>query len=273
MWDSLVSVAELKNITSIFLTTSIYIFGEAAITTNIYMQAGRGIGALSEQNLLRNLMDECIQFTGMDVYYIPRKLANFDVIFGEDSTSFFNQFVIIEMYLQSYEGFTGEDDFMSKIGLRTKEEAIFKVSRRRFTELIVDRGLTGGIPRPREGDLLYVPFDNNLFEIRNVSLKDPFYQLQDYYSFNIACSLFQYSSEIIETGIPEIQDSLPPSLDNKLYNFITGDENVTIDATVPELAGVGIDKIDYNSSNKDIHTESNAIVDFSEANPFGLSGQ
>lgn len=237
------------------------------------MQAGRGIGAASEQNLLRNLIDESIQFTGMDVYYLPRQLANFDEIFGEDNTSYFNQFQVIEMYLESYEGFTGEDDFMSKIGLRTKEEAIFKVSRRRFTELIYERGLVGDIPRPREGDLIYCPMDNNLFEIRNASLKNPFYQLQDYYSFNIACSLFQYSSEIIDTGITEIQESLPPSLDNKLYAFITGTENVTIDATVPELAGVGIDKIDYNSSNKDIHTESNAIVDFSEANPFGLSGQ
>jgi hypothetical protein len=243
------------------------------MATNPFMQAGKGIGAASEQNLLRNLMDESIQFTGCDCYYIPRKLANFDAIFGEDNTSYFNQFVIIEMYLQSYEGFTGEDDFMSKIGLRTKEEVILKVSRRRFTELIVDRGLTEGIPRPREGDLIWLPMDNNLFEIRNTSLKDPFYQLQDYYSFNISCSLFQYSSEIIETGIPEIQDSLPPSLDNKLYNFITGNENVTIDATVPELAGVGIDKIDYNSSNKDIHTEANAITSWAEINPFGLSGE
>jgi hypothetical protein len=209
----------------------------------------------------------------MDVKYIPRR-ATIDPLFGEDNTSYFDQFVTIEMYFESKESFGGADDFMSKLGLRTTEEAVFRVAKRRWEELIGSTGITQNSIRPNEGDLLWVPFDQNLFEIRKVSLKDPFYQLNDFYSYTLTCSLFQYGSESITADIPEMQDQLPTSLDNLLYPSIVGvGENLTIDPTTQELATAGITTVDYNTANKDIHTDAAAIQSFSESNPFGLSGQ
>ena len=244
------------------------------MAVNRFMQQGRGIGALSEQNLVRDLIDESIQFTGMDVFYIPRKLANFDSIFGEDNTSYFDQFVMIEMYFESIDKFGGQDDYISKLGLRTAEEAVFRVSRRRWDEEVGARMITQNSLRPNDGDLLWVPFDNNLFEIRNVSMKDPFYVLSDYYSYTLYCSLFQYSSEIITAAVPDMLDQLPPSLDNLLYpTIVTTGENVTIEPTPTELLSVGVvAPIDYNTANQALHTENVAIQNWAETNPFGLSG-
>jgi hypothetical protein len=244
------------------------------MATNPYMQAGRGIGAKNEQNLIRDLIDESIQFTGMDVHYIPRKIANFDAIFGEDNTSYFDQFVTIEVYFESTEKFGGMDDYMSKLGLRTNEEANFRVSKRRWEELIGSTGITQNTIRPNEGDLLYVPFDNNIFEIRRVSMKDPFYILNDFYSYTLECSLFQYGSERITADIPEMIDQIPTSLDNLLYPSIVGvGENLTVDPTTQELASAGITTVDYDTANKDLHSENATIANFTESNPFGLSNQ
>lgn len=238
------------------------------------MQAGRGIGSISEQNLVRDLIDESIQFTGMDCYYIPRKLANFDAIFGEDNTSYFDQFVAIEMYFESVTKFSGQDDYISKLGLRTQEEAVFRVSRRRWDEEVGARMITQNNFRPNDGDLLWVPFDNNLFEIRTVSMKDPFYILNDYYSYTLYCSLFQYGSERITADLPDMQEQLPPSLDNLLYPTIVGvGQNVTIDPSIPQLESVGIvPPIDYNTANQAIHTENATVQNWTDTNPFGLSG-
>lgn len=249
------------------------------MATNKYMQAGRGIGNSSEQDLLHNLITESIQFLGQDLYYIPRNIPNFDELFGECPTSNFSHFAVIEMYMESFDGFDGKDDYMSKFGLRTQEEVVFRVSKRRFEEVIgssFTRTLPNNDIRPNEGDLLYFAMDNNLFEIKNVSLKDSFYQLQNFYSYLLTCTLFQYSSEVIDTGVPEIQNAVPPSLDNLLYpSFIGSTENVLIDATVNELAIVNIgttplNQIDYDTSNKTLKTEGDGILNFSESNPFGL---
>ena len=248
------------------------------MATNKYLSNGRGIGATSERELLHSLMKECIQQLGMDVFFIPRKIANFDQLYGEDPTSYFDKNTVLEMYLESYDGFDGKDDYMSKWGLRTEEMAIFKVSRRRFDEVVGEafaRDLPNNIIRPNEGDLLYLPLDNNLFEIRHVGLKDSFYQLSDYYCYNLTCSLFQYSSEVIDTGVQEIQDQIPNSLDNLLYSFIGASDNVLVDATDAELNAINIsteptNQLEYNSANKTLKTESDSILSFSEANPFGL---
>lgn len=251
------------------------------MATNPYIQSGAGVGTYYEQELIHSLIAESIQMLGQDVYYLPRHIVNFDELYGEDTSSYFSQFKVIEVYLESWDSMQGRDDYMSKLGLRTEESASFRISRRRFEEVIGDvvaRTYPNNTLRPNEGDLIYFPMDKNIFEIKYVTLKDSFYQLSDYYSYVIDCVLFQYSSEIIDTGVTEIQNQVPPSLDNLVYPFISATENVLIDATDNELAGVGIgteptNKIDYNRANKKIHTDNATISNFTEQNPFGLSDQ
>ena len=156
----------------------------------------------SEQNVVEDLTIESIKIHGFDMYYIPRTLVNEDTLFGEDVLSKFEEVVPVEMYIESVDGFEGEGDFISKFGLQIKDSVSLIVSKKRFqTEL---NHIT---TRPREGDLIYFPHSNGLFEIKFVEHENPFYQLGKLYTYKLSCELFTYSHEDIDTGISGI-DSL-----------------------------------------------------------------
>ena len=116
---------------------------------------------------------------------------------GEDVLSKFSTVYEIEMYLKSTEGFGGEGDLVSKFGLDVRDEVIFTVHRDRF-ELATD------MSKPLEGDLIYLPINKGLFEIKFVEHEQPFYQSGKNYSFDITCELFQYAEEQLDTGVSEI---------------------------------------------------------------------
>ena len=54
--------------------------------TNVYFDTG----TTSEQRLYEDLIIEQLKIYGQDVYYLPRKIANKDTIFGEDPASSFD---------------------------------------------------------------------------------------------------------------------------------------------------------------------------------------
>ena len=58
--------------------------------------------------------------------------------------------------------------------------------------------------RPREGDLVYFPLGQRLFEIKFVEHEDPFYQLGKNYVYQLKCELFEYEDEVIDTSIEAI---------------------------------------------------------------------
>ena len=62
--------------------------------------------------------------------------------------------------------------------------------------------------RPKEGDLVYFPLGDRLFEIKYVEHERPFYQLQKNYVYELRCELFRLEDELIDTGINEIDDVL-----------------------------------------------------------------
>ena len=62
--------------------------------------------------------------------------------------------------------------------------------------------------RPKEGDLIYFPLGDRLFEIKYVEHEKPFYQLQKNYVYTLRCELFRYEDEVIDTGVAEIDDEL-----------------------------------------------------------------
>jgi len=137
---------------------------------------------------------------GQDILYIPRVSIEQDEIFNEDYSRFDDAYTI-EMYIANTEGFEGEGTLLSKFGLEIRDQATFVVSKRRFQQLVdLDENDVSAI-RPQEGDLIYLPLTNSLFEIKFVEHEKPFYRLSNLPTFEVQCELFEYSSEELDTGI------------------------------------------------------------------------
>ena len=83
------------------------------MTVNHYFQGGRGIGNQSEKRLQEDLIYESIKIFGQDIYYLPRTLVNRDLIFGEDTSSRFDDSYLTEMYFETNEGFAGEQEIIN----------------------------------------------------------------------------------------------------------------------------------------------------------------
>ena len=160
----------------------------------------------SEQKLYENIIIESLKMYGQDIYYLPRTIVNEDRVLGEDIPSRFSNGYKIEMYIENVEGFDGEGDLFTKFGVEIRDEATFVVARKRWNTTVGknDNQITG--ERPREGDLLYLPMSNKLFEVMHVEHEQPFYQLANLPTFKLRAQLFEYTGEDLDTGIAEIDD-------------------------------------------------------------------
>lgn len=161
-------------------------------------------GTRNEQFLMEDLIIESLKIYGQDMYYIPRTLVSKDNILGEDRLSEFKNLYPIEMYFENVNSFDGQGAFISKFGLMMEQSATLVVARRRWDQLVGQFGQTTIPIRPNEGDLLYFPLTKGLFEIKFVQHQDPFYQLGKLYVYKLQVELFQYSSERINTGEPDV---------------------------------------------------------------------
>lgn len=176
----------------------------------------------SEQSLLNDLVKETVKIHGIDVKYLPRTLVNIDKIFGEEGISQFNSATEIEMYISSVNGFSGEGDFYSKFGLQIRDQLIMTVSRQRWTELGVSER-----PRPFEGDLIYFPLNDKLFEIKFVEHERMFYSLGELPVYELTCELFEYSSEQFSTGNTSIDDIETTIFSDTSYTLVVENHNGT----------------------------------------------
>ena len=163
-------------------------------------------GSKSEQLFHEDLIVECLSFYGQIFYYIPRTLVAKDEILGEDRLSKFKNAYSIEMYLENVDGFDGQGAFIQKFGLMMEQSATLVVAKRRWDQLIGRYTKTIIPSRPCEGDLLYFPLTDALFEIKFVTHQDPFYQIGKLFVYKLQVELFQYASERMETGIKQIDD-------------------------------------------------------------------
>ena len=163
----------------------------------------------SEQNLYEDLIVESLKIYGQDVYYIPRTLINRDAILDEDPASKFDDAYLIEAYLENIDGFNNTIDLYSKFGLEIRDQAEFVISRRVWERRVAatDTAYSGSSnPKPREGDLLFLPMTNTFFEIMFVEDDKPFYQLNDLPVYKLTTEIFEYSSEDFDTEIAAIDD-------------------------------------------------------------------
>jgi hypothetical protein len=163
-------------------------------------------GTKNEQLFHEDLVVESLHQYGQNFYYIPRTLVAKDEILGEDRLSKFKNAYSVEMYLENVDGFDGQGAFIQKFGLMMEQSATLVVARRRWDQLVGRFGKTIIPGRPCEGDLIYFPLTDGLFEIKFVTHQDPFYQIGKLFVYKLQVELFQYASERIETGIKEIDD-------------------------------------------------------------------
>jgi len=172
------------------------------MSTNVYFSRGTP----NEQHLYEDLAIEAIQIYGHDVFYIPRTLVNKDELFGEDALSRFDDAYGIEMWMETQEGYEGEKELVSRFGLEIRDETTFVVSRRRWDNTVSNDANLIVSSRPDEGDLVYMPTVKKLFEISFVDHDDPFYQVDNLPVYKLYCRTFEYSSEVLDTGIYAIDD-------------------------------------------------------------------
>lgn len=173
------------------------------MTTNHYISQT----VRSEQNLYEDIVIESLKTYGQDVYYLPRTIVNENKVFGDDVPSAFNSSYKIEMYIENTEGFDGEGDLFTKFGVEIRDAATFIVSRRRWKGLV---GQTTNdieqIERPAEGDLIYLPLSNSMFEIMHVEHEQPFYALSNLPTYKMRCELFVYNDESFDTSLAVLDE-------------------------------------------------------------------
>jgi hypothetical protein len=170
-------------------------------------------GSQGEQRLLQELINEQLRMYGIEVIYIPRKFVRKETILKEISSSKFDDNYAIEAYINNYDGYTGQGDILSKFGVSLRDELSLTISRERFEDFIVPF-LNINDPeielatRPREGDLVYFPLGQRLFEVKFVEHESPFYQLGKLYTYELKCELFEYEDEVLDTTIEEIDTQI-----------------------------------------------------------------
>lgn len=191
-------------------------------------------GNTSEQNLVQDLVDEQIKLFGCDVFYIPRIHLK-DRVLGEIVQSEYRQSYMIEMMLINVEGFGANSEFVSKFGLRITDEITFVVSRRRW-EQSANPSLNLSVDgRPNEGDLIYFPLTEDVYEIKYVERETPFFQLGKQYFYILTAEIYEQGADKFDTGIDEIDDierqfSNITTLDLSLTSRIQATGDTTIDA-------------------------------------------
>lgn len=154
--------------------------------------------------MYESMVIQAIRAMGVETYYIPRSIVQRNDILNEAQESNFDESYMCEMYVQSIDGFEGEGNILSSFGLEIKNQVKLVVSRRRFQQLVGrHQEVSEGI-RPNEGDLIYFPAVEGLFEIQFVEGNSPFHQLQNIPTYTLTCELFQYTDEDLDTGIEEI---------------------------------------------------------------------
>ena len=163
-------------------------------------------GHSGEQTLVQNLVDEQIKLFGSDIYYLPKTAITDGTLDEVRYTKFQDQFQI-EMMLVNVMGFGDNAEFISKFGLRITDEIIFRVSTNRWDEEVAEHGMAAKLTvpsRPNEGDLLYYPLTEDLYEIKYVGKEEPFFQFGKIQFYALTAELYEVGSDDLATGIAEI---------------------------------------------------------------------
>jgi hypothetical protein len=257
-----------------------------------------------EQDTAEDLIIESIKIYGLDVKYMPRTIVGPDALLGEDPLSKFEDAIDIEMYIKNTQQFEGEGDFLSKFNLEIRDQITFVMARKRWeqvsneklltevgyniqlengsttswgtsTALRLENGGTEGYqttsPRPFEGDFIFFPLNNKLYEIKFVEHENIFYQHGKLYTYELTCELVDRMGAIdINTGNTAI-DAIESrySQDILIYQIQNQDgTNILSEDGGYMLQEYRVETQTVTANNEVFFTGSIDYLDFSERNPF-----
>ena len=222
------------------------------MATNVFF---RNYDNFNEQQLIDDLVIESIKMYGVDVIYVKRSLGAVDEVLNEDDLPLYDEVFQFEAYVKNVDGFEGEGDFLSKFGLQIRDSVTFTVANRTF-ERYVTREVVEMI-RPREGDLIYFPLNEKMFEIKFVEHESVFYQSGALQVYDMRAELIEYSGQRFNTGYPNID------------NYFD-DIDTTVTTTLADLSNTHPDAVgaDNLADNYTFETEGDNILDFTEVDPF-----
>lgn len=201
-------------------------------------------GAKQEQGLIQSIINETIQIHGVDIYYIPRLYVTKRKVIREVIESRFNNAFPLEAYIDTYDGYEGAGTLLSKFGIKPELDLNLVISKERFSSYITP--LIQNIPdielpnRPKEGDLVWFPLGDRLFEIKFVEHESPFYQLQQNYVYMLRCELFRYQDEIIDTGLEFIDDNTQNQGYTEYYRMVGIGSSAT---AITSIVNGGVTKV------------------------------
>ena len=230
-----------------------------------FLQGSRG-----EQRLVQSLINEHLKIYGVEVTFIPRKFVNQSSIIEEVQASKFDDNFLIEAYVENYDGYAGAGDVLTKFGMSLRDEVTLTISKEKFEEFISpfmdaddDIELSS---RPREGDLVFFPLGQRLFEIKFVEHEEPFYQLGSNYVYKLKCELFEYEDEVIDTSI----DAIDTQVEEEGYIANLQLVGIGITALASPVVGTGaIREIFLNNDGSGFSSAPTVAISTS---PSGLSG-
>ena len=209
-------------------------------TTNPFFSATNGY--TGEQTLIDNLVIEQIGMFGLDLLYMPRENINLDRLLHESTKDVFRMAMSIPMYIKSFDGYDNSMEMLSKFGVRSSDELTVIMSRSQWStyyapfvkslynsqsgrdELAENDRLEGQTSkRPKEGDLIFFPYDGGIFEVKYVQFDSPFFQLGKGYIYELQLEMFEYSGEDLKTGIDVIdQTAVRSDFPNVQFNMVEG---------------------------------------------------
>ena len=219
----------------------------------------------NEQSMIENLVIESIQITGFHGYYLPRKMENVDSILGGAGKESFETAYELEMYFDAPEDAMADSvDYISYFGFEVRDSCDFVFSVKRFKDLqMPDPNRTDNrvLETPLEGDLIYLPFTNSIFEIKFVEDWSPFFQLGANYTYKALCRLFIYDHQDFDNL--ELRDSNGALVD--VQNMLTKQTQA-----LQQIENIDEDnQITPFDDAQEFQTEGTALLDFTEDNPFG----
>lgn len=230
-------------------------------------------GTVGEVNLYEDLINESIAMYGQEYYYIPRTLVSVDKVLGEDRLSKFKGSYKFVGYLEEIDNFGGAGGFLQKFGYTVDEQATITMARREWAKAVGQYGVSILPNRPCEGDLIWFPMTDALFEIKYVDHQSSmsFYQLGKLYTYKLKVELFTYSSERFDTGIDEVDNyALEATFDlmGQNINTETGLPIIEedLDTIVPEQQPEKTTQVFDDTTT--LNSESSKIIDDIEHNPF-----
>lgn len=214
----------------------------------------------TEQSLYHDLAKEITDMWGIPVYYIKRELVNFENNpFGEDALSDYNKAFKLTAYFENPKDVFDESSTLyEKFGLRLLGYSTFLLPIKDF------RNITQ-LYRPNEGDIIcvenwkeYPEYDADagrpavFFEIKEVALNQKgFDGFGDVYWFTAKCEQWNYSNQIVNTGIKTI---------DSIYQKTTNQD---------DAGNVINDKWDDSDLMQEL---SDQIIEWSPDHPFGTEG-